>query len=107
LPKAPVNAPQLKLHISCFLQKCKKAKSKNEIYLSDIQKHNLMVFSQGKDILQIAQHQPALIDVGVISIFETDKIRVLTIRYPHFASFSDMSVKHRISLHGRISDLLK
>jgi len=36
-----------------FYENAKKAKPKNEIYLSDIRKHNLTVFSQGKDILQI------------------------------------------------------
>jgi len=52
LPKAPVKAPRLKLHISYFLQKCKKAKFKYEICLSDIRKHNLTVFNQKEDILQ-------------------------------------------------------
>jgi hypothetical protein len=50
LPRAPVKAPQFKVHISYFLQKCKKGKPKNEICLSDIQKHKFTVFSQGKDI---------------------------------------------------------
>ena len=52
LPKVQVQEPQFKLHISYFLQKCKKANPKNKICLSDIRKHNFTVFSQAKDILQ-------------------------------------------------------
>ena len=43
------------LHISYFLQNCKKGKKKKRICLSDIRKHNLTVFSKGKDILQWAK----------------------------------------------------
>jgi hypothetical protein len=32
---------------------------------------------------------------------------MISIRYLHFAPFSDMSVRHRISLRGRISALLQ
>jgi len=49
LPKVPVKAPRFKLHISYFLQKCKKGKPKKEIRLSDMRKHKLTVFRQGKD----------------------------------------------------------
>jgi hypothetical protein len=33
-------------------------------------------------------------------------IRLLTIRYLHFALFSDMSMGHKISSHDRVSALL-
>jgi hypothetical protein len=54
LPRAPVKAYQFKLHISYFLQKCKKAKPKNEICPSDIQKHNVFEIMPGRDKLQVS-----------------------------------------------------
>jgi hypothetical protein len=45
--------------------------------------------------------------VGGISEIQKDQIRVLTISDPHFAPFSDMSMEHKIFLHGKISALLQ
>lgn len=45
--------------------------------------------------------------VGMVSILDTNKICVITIRYPYFALFSDISIGHKQSLHGRICDLLQ
>ena len=44
--------------------------------------------------------------VGVIQI-GADQIRVIPIRYPHLASFSGMSLEHKIPSHGQISDPLR
>jgi hypothetical protein len=40
----------LKFIYRIFYKNAKKVKPKNEIHLSDIRKHNLTVFSKGKDI---------------------------------------------------------
>jgi len=45
--------------------------------------------------------------LGDIAGFKILKNAELTIRYPNFVSFSDMSIGHRISLHGQISDPLQ
>jgi hypothetical protein len=41
--------------------------------------------------------------LGDIAGFKKFKIPALTIRDLHFALFSDMSLKHKISSNGRIS----
>jgi hypothetical protein len=46
-------------------------------------------------------------DLGDSTGFKTFKIPALTIRYLHFAPFSNMSKGHKISPHGRISALLQ
>ena len=45
--------------------------------------------------------------VGVIPRIQIGQIRVLTISDPNFAPFSDMSMGHKIFLHGQISALLQ
>ena len=45
--------------------------------------------------------------VGGISRIQIGQTRVFSISDPHFASFSDISLEHRIFLHGRISALLQ
>ena len=43
--------------------------------------------------------------LGVITRNKADQIHVITIRYLHFAPFSDMSLGHKISLQGLILSL--
>ena len=58
-------------------------------------------------LLQVSQVHPAFEYVGDSAGLKTFKKLVLTIMYPHFALFSDMSIGHRISSHGQISDPLQ
>ena len=45
--------------------------------------------------------------VGVNTRNEAGQIREIPVSYPHFVSFSDVSIGHRISSHDQISDPLQ
>jgi hypothetical protein len=57
-------------------------------------------------LLQIPQVRPTL-KIGGIPKIKMGPICMIPIRYPNFAHFSDMSMGHKISSHGRISDLFQ
>jgi hypothetical protein len=51
--------------------------------------------------LQVSKIPPTF-TYGNYSRIETDQICVITIRYPHFAPFSDMAMGYRISVELRV-----
>jgi len=58
-------------------------------------------------LLQLHEIRVKCIDVGVSTKIETGSIRVISSSDPPFAPFSDMSMGHKIFLHGQISALLQ
>jgi len=57
--------------------------------------------------LQIDEIRVSYSSVGVISRIQIGRTRVLSISDPHFVSFSDESLGHKIFYPGRISVLLQ